>query len=81
MRNIILATTVAMLCAGALSAAAGGVIQTKNGKSSQAYDIQARAWDTAGTTSAFTTVRTIAYDTVKPTGTVHCQACSAIRAA
>ncbi|MCB9894666.1 MAG: hypothetical protein H6839_09465 [Planctomycetes bacterium] len=41
MKNLILATTVAALFAGALSAAAGGVIQTKNGKASTAYDVQA----------------------------------------
>ncbi|MEZ5992418.1 MAG: hypothetical protein R3E76_08695 [Planctomycetota bacterium] len=41
MRNIILASTTALLLAGALSAAAGGVIQTKDGQSLQAYDIQA----------------------------------------
>ena len=52
MRNLILATTVAVFCAGALSAAAGGVIQTKNGKSTNAYDIQAETvsgviWESA----------------------------------
>ncbi|MCA8915270.1 MAG: hypothetical protein KDB90_07650 [Planctomycetes bacterium] len=42
MKNLILATTVAALCAGVLSAAAGGVIQTKDGKANTAYDIQAQ---------------------------------------
>lgn len=41
MRKLILATTAALLFAGTLSAAAGGVIQTKDGKSNAAYDIQA----------------------------------------
>lgn len=50
MRNFILATTATLLFAGVLSAAAGGVIQTKDGKASEAYDIQAECvsgiiWD------------------------------------
>jgi hypothetical protein len=50
MRNFILATTASLLFAGVLSAAAGGVIQTKDGKSNAAYDIQAETvsgiiWD------------------------------------
>ncbi len=36
----------------------------------QSYTIQARAWDVAGTTSAFTAARTITYDVDYPTGTV-----------
>lgn len=51
MRNYILVPTTALLLAGALSAAAGGVIQTKDGQSQKAYDIQAETvsgiiWET-----------------------------------
>jgi hypothetical protein len=41
MRHFMLASTAAILLGGALSAAAGGVIQLKDGKSNTAYDIAA----------------------------------------
>lgn len=41
MRNFILVSSLALLAAGVLSAAAGGTIQLKNGRNEKAYDIQA----------------------------------------
>ena len=41
MHKLIVASTIALLLAGSLNAAAGGVIQTKDGQSQKASDIQA----------------------------------------